>query len=114
MFDADEFWLLARELLRDARAGEGHCHTAASRAYYAFFLIARDHLRLPLAHNASDHVRVLFELRRRGRIRLANDLASLRRLRELADYDRTIVVNRSDVMELLEDVEAQYQQVKRL
>ncbi len=67
-----------------------------------------------LVQNASDHGRVLFELRRRGRHRLADALASLRRLREQADYDLTTVVERDNVLELLEDVEPDYQSAKRL
>ena len=114
MFNPDEFWQLAQELLGDVNAPEVRCRTAANRAYYAFFLVARDRLSIGLAQNASDHGRVLFELRRRGRHRLADALASPRRLREQADYNLISQVSRSDVVDLMEDSESQYQNANRL
>ncbi len=75
---------------------EARCRTAISRAYYAAFHSARDHLRIHLADaNVSqkathDYVRKGFDRRRKGTPQYRSVAAALRRLyadRLKADYE---------------------------
>lgn len=113
MFNPDDFWQFAVSLLAQQDAPEGHCRTAASRAYYAFFLTIRDRLAgFHLRHDASDHGRVLEELRRRNRSALAAALRDLRQLRDLADYDTANPVTCLQVLGMMTRNESAYQNAK--
>jgi uncharacterized protein (UPF0332 family) len=73
--------------------------TSISRSYYASFLIARDklglELRIPMVHQ-----KVIQNLYEKNPI-TANNLHSLRRLRNLSDYDTKITLQTTDAEEAL-------------
>jgi uncharacterized protein (UPF0332 family) len=115
MFNPDEYWQLAKALIEQDAGAEAHHRTAASRAYYALFLTLRERLSgFEVRHNASDHGRVVVELRRRNRGPLADALASLRGLREAADYDLNVTVTMSQVTNVIRLAEIHYDNAKRL
>jgi hypothetical protein len=82
-FDTAGFLRVARELAtRDG--DEAALRTAVGRAYYACFLLA---LRVTGTLRQRDfHEQVLKDLGQLGHPQLASQLGSLRRLREVADY----------------------------
>ncbi len=82
-FDPRLFLALARDLSASG-AEERHLRTAAGRAYYTVFLIARDKLGVVVVQDV--HTEVIRALRARNRA-WADQLASLRRIRVAADYE---------------------------
>ncbi|MBI2170481.1 MAG: hypothetical protein HYU30_00445 [Chloroflexi bacterium] len=115
MFNPDDFWQLAVSLLGQESVPESHCRTAASRAYYAFFLTVRDQMpSFQPQHNAADHGRVMAELRRRNRGALAEALRRLRTMRETADYNLGVSVTQFQVDRIMTLTAVQYQNAKRL
>lgn len=95
-FDWSDYLKLARELFRQARRSsirEAKLRTAISRAYYHAFIKARNHLRdkdkrsIP-RQDAHQYVIIQF-LNRTDPISqsIGDDLARLRKLRNLADYE---------------------------
>ena len=85
-FDPREFLALG-ESLASRETNEAGFRNAVGRAYYAVFLIARDRLRVTGRRNI--HQRVIGELRRADRT-AADQLARLRELRGLADYQTEV------------------------
>jgi hypothetical protein len=87
-FDPHEFLTLAEQLLTGT-ATEGAVRTAASRAYYALHLKARQNLAaaklMTPTHTGEDHMLVITTLRSRGGPE-GDIIDSLRRLRIRSDY----------------------------
>ena len=87
-FDPREFLTLAEQLLTGT-ATEGAIRTAASRAYYAVHLRARQSLAsrrlMTPTHTGEDHMLVIATLRSRGGAE-GDIIDSLRRLRIQSDY----------------------------
>jgi hypothetical protein len=81
-FDPLHFLALAREL--GESDDENKLRTAAGRAYYAVYLIARDRLGVVQTNNA--HAEVLTRLSRRGGTALQGQMFKLMTLRQVADY----------------------------
>ena len=87
-FDPLRFLRLAEELATDT-TDEARLRVAISRAYYAFFLIARDWAGVTGRHDP--HLAIARVMNQKGVGGMAGELAKLRRLREAADYDRVVV-----------------------
>ncbi|UXH79774.1 hypothetical protein [Roseateles amylovorans] len=82
-FDPEGFLSVAERLL--AHPDEASARSAASRAYYSAFLMARD--RSGVHHRGSAiHAKVQNHLRAHGEVWLAQNLQRLRACRNLADY----------------------------
>ncbi len=116
MFDPDEFWRFAERLLGAADSNECDARVAAGRAYYAFFLTIRRSIehRQPgtFLGRAGDHSRAVRLLRQRRRYQLAEALAALYELRELADYDLDGVVDQTIVSLEIDQARTQYENAK--
>ena len=100
-FDWSEYLNTARELAGQATAlasDEAKKRSAISRAYYAAFCSARNHLRdkehdqsIPVGGDAHGYVRKQFKTSKdKVRREIGEDLARLVAKRNLADYDDTI------------------------
>jgi len=100
-FDWSEYLNIARELAGQATAlasDEAKKRSAISRAYYAAFCSARNHLRdkehdqnIPVGGDAHGYVRKQFKTSKdKVRREIGEDLARLVAKRNLADYDDTI------------------------
>lgn len=81
-FNPLEFLQLANQLA--ASTDEANLRTAVNRAYYALFLLARD--KLSITDTSGVHRLVVKVIKRRNNA-LADQLGSLKRLREVADYE---------------------------
>jgi len=88
MFDPVAFHRLATQLVT-RNPSEAASRTAASRAYYASFLTAREHTRQDAIRGPEVHHRVVVELHRMKRGDLATRLQALRAVRNEADYETT-------------------------
>jgi uncharacterized protein (UPF0332 family) len=88
VFDPQQFLRLAQELARRGD-NEAATRTAVSRAYYAAFLQAELWLEaqgIVFTKSAADHRTAVRELRQIDRF-VGDALQSLRRSRNMADYD---------------------------
>ena len=116
MFDPDEFWTFAENLLNSSSPDECACRVAAGRAYYAIFLTLKKSMRdnhgETFGNRASDHGLVVRTLRERNRHPLANAVNSLYKLRETADYDLDAIVDHSTVTFEIEKFRLQYENAK--
>jgi len=83
-FDPREFYRLGRAL-GNRGTSEAEIRTAIGRVYYAVFIVARDRMRVRGRGNVHDAV-VNRVKRRHGYKSIGDQLASLRRLRNVADY----------------------------
>lgn len=97
-FDWTEYLRLAEELAglsQTPSAQEAKFRSAVSRAYYAAYCHARNRLGFPMPpHVQSEHTYVWNEYRRSADIvrkQIGKDGALLRRHRNKADYDDTVV-----------------------
>ena len=84
-FDPLEFLRLARRLAEQG-TGERELRTAVGRAYYALFLVARDRTSVTATQGVHRAVNRAVRLRH-GHRSTASQLNSLKRLREVADYE---------------------------
>ncbi|MBI4788509.1 MAG: hypothetical protein HY782_15870 [Chloroflexi bacterium] len=83
-FDPRDYFELAKELT-EQNANEARVPTAINRAYYALFWLARK--KAGTREKRGEHAKVVSRLRKMPGLRAAADqLDTLRRLRELADY----------------------------
>jgi hypothetical protein len=82
-FDPLLFLALARELGQSD--DQTKLRTAVGRAYYAVFLVARD--RLSVVAGEKTHKEVFESLKRRNQFRLRDQMMSLYKLRQIADYE---------------------------
>lgn len=82
MFDSIDFFRLAKKIINE---DEASVRTSIGRAYYASFLIARGKLGL-MSRHSNIHHKVIESLYGINPM-IANKLHSLRRLRNLANYD---------------------------
>ena len=116
MFDPDEFWTFADELLNaPEEADECACRVAAGRAYYAIFLTLKRSLGekgIEFSNDGRDHSRVVRSLKDRHRDPLANAVNSLLRLREKADYDLDALVDFGTVSFTVNQYRSQYANAK--
>ena len=90
-FDPLLFLTLARELGQSD--DQSKLRTAVGRAYYAVFLVARD--RLSVVAGEKTHKEVFESLKRRNQFKLRDQMMSLYRLRQVADYEMVGVDERS-------------------
>lgn len=90
-FHPTQFVQLAESLV--AQQDEASLRSAVSRAYYGVFLEARERLQLT-STSASVHAETQRLLKRRGLPRLALALDSLRKLRNLSDYQLNLRMDR--------------------
>ena len=117
MFDPDNFWNHALQLLSQPGVDECSARVAAGRAYYAFFLTVRNRLQnqgVTFRKDARAHTEVTRELRRRHRTPMEEALKSLYRERENADYQLENEVTGSQVSYLMDASESPYLQAKTL
>jgi hypothetical protein len=84
-FDPLDFLRLADALMRSGD-DEARSRSAISRVYYGLFLVARD--RMGITDHRGVHEIVIAELALHGHSGLAGKLGQIRRLREVADYQR--------------------------
>jgi len=95
-FDWRDYLDLAVLLQRQGSGlvGEASFRCAASRAYYAGFCHARNYARdqhgFDPTYDVSDHRRVREHFQRRGMLRIASKLSSLRQWRNTCDYKDTV------------------------
>lgn len=103
-FDWSQYLKLAQELAGQsvtAAAQEARLRSAISRAYYAAFCLARDHLRdkekhpekHPVPTNGRAHAYVRNQFRNssdRARKKLGHNLGRLHKDRKRADYDDSV------------------------
>jgi hypothetical protein len=82
-FDPERFLDVANNLL--INADEGSLWTAVGRAYYAVFITARDRLRITETENV--HGKVIDLVNRSVGNSFGSQLAAMRRLRAVADYE---------------------------
>ena len=83
-FDPLQFLQLANEIGR--QGGEPKLRAAVGRAYYALFLVARD--KTGVRDRRGVHQKVISAVKKRRGFRTTGDqLAKLKRLRGVADYD---------------------------
>jgi hypothetical protein len=82
-FDPLLFLSLARELGQSD--DENKLRTAVGRAYYAIFLVARD--KLSVVAGEKTHKEVFESLKRRNQFRVRDQMMSLYKLRQVADYE---------------------------
>jgi len=118
MFDPDLFWQYAENLMTVPHPSECESRIAAGRAYYAFFLTARDrfenHHQETFAHDASDHSKVIRLLQNRNYEPLAEALRQLLRLREGSDYKMDLVVEGRRVSLAIKQFHSQYVNCKTI
>jgi|GEM_PF-2144509 hypothetical protein len=116
MFDPDEFWQFAVDLLDGDDPNECEARVAAGRAYYAFFLTLRSSLERQLPGTfrggAGDHSQAVRLLRERNRHPLAATLRGLYRLRELTDYDLESETSPARISYEITRAQSQYQNAK--
>jgi uncharacterized protein (UPF0332 family) len=96
--DPEAFLTLAAWLADDKHAGEADYRTAAGRAYYAAFHVARDRLSVSSAN--SIHLAVIAAVHGRN-VRAGSDLNRLRRYRTSADYSLDVAFEHSKCKEAL-------------
>ena len=117
MFDPDNFWNHALQLLSQQEVDECSARIAAGRAYYAFLLTVVNRLQnqgVIFGKGAGIHGKAIGELRRRNRRPMAEDLRRLCREREEADYDLELEINGDKVMWAMQSAENSYANAKTL
>lgn len=98
LFDPQEFYALASELMAKYPQREAYLRTAISRAYYSALLQLRERImqKRPdlLSHPRREtiHFRVRQALKAMGFAGLSGKLFNLYRLRGVADYETRLVV----------------------
>ncbi|MDH0864731.1 HEPN domain-containing protein [Mitsuaria sp. GD03876] len=97
-FDPDDTFKVAEHLM--TLEGEGHGRSAASRAYYAVFLIARDMAGIE-EKSADVHQRTQRHYAGIGEEQIAKGLRFLRGCRNEADYSTQRVFTRWDCDEAM-------------
>jgi len=90
-----EFLELAKTINTQAYNKEANARSAVSRAYYAAFLTAREALGGKSLKGENIH-KLVFDCLSNRHSLAADDLKSLRRLRNKADYDLSITVTAKD------------------
>lgn len=96
MFNPIDFLRLAK---RFAKGDEANVRTSISRSYYGSFLLAREKLGVKL-RIPEVHQKVIQNLYGKNPV-VANNLHSLRRLRNLSDYDTKITLQTTDAKRAL-------------
>lgn len=97
-FDLEEVFEVAQHLM--TRSGEGNRRSAASRAYYAVFLVARDLARIS-SRSADVHQRTQDHYADIGEQEIADGLRFLRTCRNDADYFTQRLFATSDAREVM-------------
>lgn len=97
-FNPEEIFEVAQHLM--TRSGEGSGRSAASRAYYAAFLMARELAGIRVK-TAEVHQRTEAHYERLGEDEIAEGLRDLRRRRNDADYRTERLFSRSDAVEAI-------------
>jgi hypothetical protein len=82
-FDPQRFLDVAKSLAK--HEDEGSLRSAVGRAYYATFITERDRLRITELENV--HGKVVDEVNRTVGNSIGTQLAAMRRLRAIADYE---------------------------
>ncbi|MGN7872626.1 hypothetical protein ACTJKJ_03530 [Roseateles sp. 22389] len=97
-FDPDEFLEVAEHLV--SRQSEGSMRSAASRAYYGVFILARE-LAVIGDKGSEVHLRTQHHYEQAGERLIAEGLEYLRRRRNVADYLTERIFSQQDSRDVL-------------
>ncbi|MDG7001484.1 MAG: hypothetical protein JRN15_20500 [Nitrososphaerota archaeon] len=99
LFDPNDFYLLACSLSNSGIYDEAKGRTSVGRAYYACFLAAREQLKskgFNFNGDEKDHSLIKTYLGQMQRSNLSHKISSLRRLRNDADYELSLIIREKD------------------